>query len=877
MNPLIRLCFIFASLFVCGNAGTETNPPAAYNVIWDSQSKGSADSMPLAGGNLGLNVWVQDNDLLVLMGSPNCMDENGMQVKLGLLRIKLDPQVFANSFRQELRLRESEVVVSGRTPSGKSATIILCCDVGQPVIRVALDSEEPVSVTISYESWSGHQATARDGGIGWIKRLPEENPRRLHDMKAQGVEEFAAQVPDPLSRLTLGGRLDAPGLVPAGSATSTFNGMATQTATVTTAAPVSKLDLTVTLRMEQDPSPAVWEAELATAAKRAAGFATAERAAVRDWWRKFWDRSHIVINPGASAADPAWQAGRNYQLIRYTLAANTSGRAMTLFNGGVFACDGNPDKRNWDGCQFMGQNQKLVYSPMLRAGDFDLLRVAGDFYRERTELRRQHAKKFWGVEGVTYPEPFSIFGLDAIGTTADGRSSPTHLHYHYTAGMTFALQMLGHDTYTGTVTPGYALPALGLLSYYDAYYQKLAIEKHGKPLDASGRLIIYPSDGCEVYHGCRNNTDVIAGLLALSRDLLAAPEGTLSAGQRARVEGIRKRIPEFTMAEKDRRTYYAAAANDPEWIFHNGNMDFPQMYICFPFTAAALGRSNMEWVKNTWELGPVNAAIQHQNQCWYQSAINMARMGETIEAAELTSAKLLHGGYRFPSFYHTYYARGGSFCHTPDMDHGGVAMTALQEMIMQTDGRRILLGAAWPREWNCDFKLHAPFQTTVEGRVADGKVIISKVTPESRRKDIEIFPPKTGHAPVALSRGKPVLASSRWHDAGYEPAKAVDGDSSTRWGSADGATDGWLEVDLGEAMEISRAVLMEIAYPSVEEFAIEAREADGSWKSLAEGSTIGRRKELTFAPISARHFRLRIRKTSGNINIEEFQLFSTGK
>jgi hypothetical protein len=96
-----------------------------------------------------------------------------------------------------------------------------------------------------------------------------------------------------------------------------------------------------------------------------------------------------------------------------------------LFNGGIFACAGNPDKRNWDFCQFMAQNQRLVYWPMLRAGDFDLLKVATDFYQNRTEMNRMHARKFWDVEGVTYPEALNIFGLAAIGTDGDGRSITT--------------------------------------------------------------------------------------------------------------------------------------------------------------------------------------------------------------------------------------------------------------------------------------------------------------------------------------------------------------------------------------------------------------------------------------------------------------------
>src|SRR5260370_42441249 len=49
-------------------------------------------------------------------------------------------------------------------------------------------------------------------------------------------------------------------------------------------------------------------------------------------------------------------------------------------------------------------------------------------------------------------------------------------------------------------------------------------------------------------------------------------------------------------------------------------------------------------------------------------------------------------------------------------------MITLQLMLMQCDGKRILLLPAWPAEWTADFKLHAPYQTTVEGHVENGKI-----------------------------------------------------------------------------------------------------------------------------------------------------------
>ena len=44
--------------------------------------------------------------------------------------------------------------------------------------------------------------------------------------------------------------------------------------------------------------------------------------------------------------------------------------------------------------------------------------------------------------------------------------------------------------------------------------------------------------------------------------------------------------------------------------------------------------------------------------------------------------------------------------------------------------------SAWPKDWNCEFKLNAPYKTTIEGNVANGRVVDLKVTPQSRRQDV---------------------------------------------------------------------------------------------------------------------------------------------
>lgn len=65
-------------------------------------------------------------------------------------------------------------------------------------------------------------------------------------------------------------------------------------------------------------------------------------------------------------------------------------------------------------------------------------------------------------------------------------------------------------------------------------------------------------------------------------------------------------------------------------------------------------------------------------------------------------------------------------------------MSALQRMLVQYEGDKILLLPAWPKDWNVSFKLHAPKGTTIEGVYSDGKLDLLKIVPESRRADVEV-------------------------------------------------------------------------------------------------------------------------------------------
>jgi len=140
----------------------------------------------------------------------------------------------------------------------------------------------------------------------------------------------------------------------------------------------------------------------------------------------------------------------------------------------------------------------------------------------------------------------------------------------------------------------------------------------------------------------------------------------------------------------------------------------------------------LQYALNTWYLD--SAAVKNRSYVgWKQDNIFAARLGLTDQAAQLTLQKLRNSPRRFPAFW------GPGFDWTPDHNWAGSAMIGLQEMLLQTNGKKILLFPAWPPEWDVHFKLHAPYQTTVEATLENGKITQLVVTPESRKKDIDIY------------------------------------------------------------------------------------------------------------------------------------------
>lgn len=872
----------------------------AYNVRWTTPCTKALESMPIGGGNIALNVWTTRDALLFYIASPDSWDGK-TQVKIGRVRVAFLPNPFSGAVTQELDLATNSIKVRGRSLDGTEISVRVWVDVRQPVVHVEGESSSPVLVKASIELIGDAEGRMENNAAIWRQRVSNgPSSQRLAEISKSKVQAIADAVPDPMANHTWGGRLTGNGFVTDGTVEIQNEGITSRFFRLRSKEPVTTFDLRATLRIAQDATLADWETAVADLERKTLATTSDDRAKTKAWWRQFWNRSHIVINPGKTESDPAWEVGRNYQLFRAMLGANSSGRLPTLFNGGPFLFEADPNQRQWAHASFTAQNQRLVHWPMLKSGDADLLKVGLDFYQERHKVAEAWAKHFWNIDGGgIFTEDINLFGLPGYGADANGNTKPACLRYHYVSGIEFALMMLQSGSYFGSDVRRYVPIADGMLRFFDQFYRNKCKEATGQELDRKAHLVISPGNALESHGGTTNDTPTVAGLIALTDTLLGLPDGVGSSEQRAFWQAFRDRLPPVPVREWKGRKSIAPAekwqAQRPDF-----NMELPHLYPVFPFRLYGVGLPDLDLARHAWFDADTCPAKQKNHFCWYQGGIFAAGLGLTEQAREYALAKFLHphmpdpvehNGWktqksmtpwelrwarkgwqlpRYPAFWD-----GMVFCGRPDMDHGGAAMIQLQEMLLQAPGDKLVLFPAWPKDWDVDFKLHAPRQTVVEGLLRGGKLLSLKVTPETRAKDVVncLDHPMPAREPILLSARKPIIASSTYGGKGYDARKANDNDLMTRWASAGDAREGTLTVDLGEEREIGRVWLAESDFANTREFAIEA-EAGGVWREIARGSAIGADRTLDFPKLKTRQVRLHVLKADGPININEFQVLS---
>jgi len=735
------------ALSLCRTTPAETEPSDpldACNVTWETPSEDHNGSMPIGNGDIGMNVWVDPSgNLWLLLSKTDAWSENCRLLKLGRVRVSLTPNPFTEGapFRQVLRLRQGEITITAGG-ADQAVTMTVWVDANNPAIHIEGDSAVPRTMQVTLDLWRTtrreltgkelnsayglqgapfsvyvHPDTVLEGQkdrIVWYHRNEESIWR--NNLRHQGLGGFIGKSTDPLLGRTFGGRIEGTGLANEDAAT------------LKSSAASKRFEFSIYPYCAQTDSAGQWLDQLGQSITgcQAQSWETA-RKSHRAWWNAFWNRSWIRV----SGSPDLETVTRAYTLQRWITACAGRGAYPIKFNGTIFTVDGDgfdADYRAWGG-PYWWQNTRLPYWPMLACGDFDMMAPLFDMYQAMLPLAEYRTHVWFEHEGAFIGETVYFWGM--YNNTNYGWERPAELHVseltnryirrEYTAAPELLAMMLDYFAYAadGQFLRETLLPMSdSLLTFWDQHYQT----------DATGHIRMYPAQALETLQDAENPTPDVAGLHWVLKGLLALPRSKTGSTRRAFWTRLADKIPSLPMEETDGETYILGAG---KVYGGRGNSENPELYAIFPFRLYGVGKPDLEVGRRTFQRRPVKG-----NNGWRQDDTQAALLGLTETAADyvVARAKNKHTASRFPAFW------GPNFDWIPDQDHGGNLMMALQTMLLQTDDGKIRLLPAWPRQWDVNFKLHAPCQTVVEGCLTDGQLVDLHVTPESRRRDVIIGP-----------------------------------------------------------------------------------------------------------------------------------------
>lgn len=693
--------------------------------VWTTQSQNSSGSMPCGGHDVGMNVWVENGDILFYVSKSGMLDENNTLLKAGRFRLNIKGQPFSGTdFEQRLCLDDGAIYIKG-----KGISIRLWADVYQPKVFVEMNATHKADATLSYESWRYKdrpvtKAECQQGSYKW--NIPADCTTFADSIKAakssidfwhtnrsytvfdytvsrEGLDTIKDELYNPIGGKTFGGSITMPGFKFTGTSTGTY-ASTDYKAWHYSATGIRQATVSIDLYTGETASTAL-------SAKKS-------KAQSTKWWHRFWQRSFITAE-GEGAA-----MARNYELFRYMLGCNAYGEYPTKFNGSLFTfdpvyadpkCPFTPDFRKWGGGTMTAQNQRLVYWPMLKSGDTDMMKAQFDTYLRMLPNATRRTKFYWNHDGASFSEQIENCGLP--NPTEYGKHKPgddpgmdrnAWLEYQWDTALEFCSMIMQAHKYSGMDIAEYEPLIRQTLIFFDEHYQYIAKKLGVKPLNADGKLMLYPSSGCETYKMAYNPSSVIAALKTVAEQWIEYKGDSLN--------NFLSRIPPIPLRTIEGDTCIAPAI---VWA-RIQNIETPQLYPVFPWRVYGMGRENLHIARNTYLKDP-HAVEMHSTKGWKQDNIWAACLGLTDEAFKLNKEKLADGPYRFPAFWDPGYD------WAPDCNKGGASMIGLQEMLLQEkpDGG-LLLFPAWPKNINAKFRLKATGGRTVEAEIKNGTIIENK-------------------------------------------------------------------------------------------------------------------------------------------------------
>ncbi len=674
----------------------------AYNIQWTSPGPGSAQSMPLGNGDIGLNVWVEKNGDLVFYisksdawgGEPEnqkdpWMKQGGILMKLGAIRVSVsnNPLATSSSFKQILRLSNGEITVQ-EGEGNRAVNFRVWVDANNPVIRVEAKSNKPQTITVKLENWrAGLTDTVlnHQNSIAWY--------------------HHNSSTTDPhLANLTFGAIVKGNGLVNKDNETlQSRKAIASQLISIYPLTSVSG-------------SGATWLSKLEPLVNKIEKLKLEQtRLAHQQWWTEFWQRSWVFLH----GDEQAREVTQGYILQRFVTACAGRGAYPIKFNGSIFVVDNvkkneNADYRDWGG-QYWFQNTRAMYWPRLMAGDFDMMLPLFRMYANILPANEAQVQQFYHHGGAYFAETSPFWGgLSFMGPDIKAN----YTNHYFTPILELSMMMLDYYEYTGdeAFARSTLLPvATAGLQFFDQHFKR----------DSTGKLLLDPDNSIEMFWKVHNPAPDIAGLHAVLSRMMKLPAGIVDEKTRSQWQKFYDELPPLPIADHNGVTILSPYTG-PQTA-KSFNSENPELYAIYPFRLYGLGKPGIDIAINTF-----NARKQRAKGCWVQDPMQAAMIGNAEVAKDYVYFALTRKdpNLKFPAFWD----KGNDYA--PDEDNGGNGENGLQQMLMQVDGKKIMLLPAWPACWDADFKLNAPYNTTVQGRVEKGRLTKLIVIPTSRMADI---------------------------------------------------------------------------------------------------------------------------------------------
>lgn len=717
-----------------------------YNVIWNTPSENSMGSMPIGNGDIGANVWVDKRgDVNFYISKTDLWSENGQLLKLGLIKISLDPAPSVNShFSQELLLGKGMIHINYG-----NCIIDFRVDANNPAVLVNIESSKPIKTRVSFNTWRKKRRMidglelstvygvkdrlAKDkncnkeiwqgsdviipkvNSILWYHH--NDNSHWKENMVLQSLGDFMKTTTDPLLERTFGGLVRGKGMI-----------SESDTALISSR-PVRSQHISITILTDLCNTNE-FEARIFSLASAIEAFPEKKRLPAHEsWWKQFWERSYIFVSSEDEVENKKADAvTRGYVLQRYINACAGRGKYPIKFNGSIFTVDCfnrndnfrgfDADFRHWGG-PYWWQNTRLPYWTMLISGDFDLMKPFFGMYFDNLALRKFATRKYYQHEGAFFPETMNFWGTyttECYGCDRTGLSpgfvNNRYIRYYWQGSLEMSMIMFDYYSFTGrgsfardTLIP-YVTAAL---DFFNSHWQR----------GEDGKILFTPAMSLETFHSAVNPLPEIAGIRAVAQRFLDLDLFSDNDKRRRYIKLIND-LPSNPQKIVENDTLIAPAGEygNPE------NAENPELYSVFPYRQFGIGKTNLDLAMRTYR-----SRTNKENSGWQQNSIQAAYLGLSEEAASMIFDSFSHwdSNFRFPAFW------GPNYDWTPDQDHGSVAMNALQRMIIQYDNGSVHLLPSWPEKWNVIFRVNAPDNMKIEGEFRNGKVINLKTNNSSQK------------------------------------------------------------------------------------------------------------------------------------------------